>query len=357
MRRREALAAIIAACGVSIASKAGAQTTHAALQPLWQRWKAAHLDMTGRVIDRPQGGASHSEGQGYGMLLAALLGDEPAFRSMHDWTRANLALRDDALLAWRWLPQESPHVPDRNNASDGDLFYAWALQRGAERFGRPELARASADVSAALLSSCLFERPDRPGARLLLPALFGFRTTDRIIYNPSYGMPLAMRSLAAAHGHGAWLACAAATAQINRDLAAGGMVPDWVAISSQGLAAAPGFRFESGYEAIRVPLFMLWSGYTDSPELMRFAAAQSGQPNPVQTGFPVVFDRRTGAVLERSPDPGYGAIGGLVSCAASAGTIGAPMPPFVADQPYYPATLHLFALMAQREVLQRCTPL
>ena len=67
---------------------------------------------------------------------AAEIGDEDAFRRMMDWSEANLAIRPDNLLAWRWQPDVPGRVADPNNASDGDLFYAWALIRGADRFGQ-----------------------------------------------------------------------------------------------------------------------------------------------------------------------------------------------------------------------------
>ena len=77
----------------------------------------------GRVIDRPQGMASHSEGQGYGMVLAAEIADgRRPFGRMMDWSEANLAIRPDNLLAWRWQPDVPGRVADPNNASDGDLF-------------------------------------------------------------------------------------------------------------------------------------------------------------------------------------------------------------------------------------------
>ena len=110
---------------------------------LWQAWKDRFLMPDGRVVDTLQDAASHSEGQGYGMVLATYFDDPEAFARMFQWTERHLAVRADALLAWRWLPDALNSVPDRNNASDGDLFYAWALVRAANRFGnRAYMARA-----------------------------------------------------------------------------------------------------------------------------------------------------------------------------------------------------------------------
>ena len=87
------------------------------------------------MVDTANGGVSHSEGQGYGMLLAQSYGDRQQFDQLWAWTkRGNLQIRKDRLLAWRWRPSGSGDagaVDDMNNASDGDVLVAWALlQRG-----------------------------------------------------------------------------------------------------------------------------------------------------------------------------------------------------------------------------------
>jgi endoglucanase len=42
---------------------------------VWRAWKSVHLRPEGRVVDGLQQEASHSEGQGYGALLATEFGD------------------------------------------------------------------------------------------------------------------------------------------------------------------------------------------------------------------------------------------------------------------------------------------
>jgi hypothetical protein len=57
------------------------------LAAVWDAWKAAYMEPNGRVVDLMQGGASHSESQGYGLLLAATMQDAAAFdaitRTLH----------------------------------------------------------------------------------------------------------------------------------------------------------------------------------------------------------------------------------------------------------------------------------
>src|SRR5487761_2690925 len=60
---------------------------------LWQDWSKRFVRPSGRVVDTGNHGISHSEGQGYGMLLAVAAGDRPAFDRLWAWTRANLQIR------------------------------------------------------------------------------------------------------------------------------------------------------------------------------------------------------------------------------------------------------------------------
>ncbi len=77
------------------------------------------------MIDRTNGGVSHSESQGYGMLLAVAANDRAAFEAIWAWTQAHLYVRGDNLASWKWDPAATPHVADPNNATDGDLLIAW----------------------------------------------------------------------------------------------------------------------------------------------------------------------------------------------------------------------------------------
>ena len=118
-------------------------------RPVWEAWKSAYLRNDGRVVDVLQNNASHSEGQGYGAVLATEFNDREAFTRIVDWAETNLSIRGDSLLAWRYLPGETNPVPDLNNASDGDLFFAWAMVRAARKFNeRSYLTRALATARA-----------------------------------------------------------------------------------------------------------------------------------------------------------------------------------------------------------------
>ena len=325
-------------------------------QPSWQAWKTAYLEDDGRVIDRLQQNSSHSEGQGYGMVLASEFGDADAFRRMFDWTEATLAIRGDALLAWRYLPGSAERVPDHNNASDGDLFYAWALLRAARRFGDDRYQRRAETIAAALSERCILPSPHDADKLLFIPGVQGFASPGHVIINPSYLMPRAMRELAAGTGEQALATAAQHGEEMLLGLAQDGLVPDWVRVTADGIEPAEEFGASAGYEAMRVPLFLVWSGLTRHPAVLQMLRVYE---RTVLPGAPVPtrIEPASAVVLEASSDPGYRALAALVSCAGRAAEPGMMMPPFDPSQPYYPATLQLLATVAANEVSPECVPL
>lgn len=327
------------------------------LQAAWNAWKLAYLEPDGRVVDAFQKNASHSEGQGYGMTLATFFGDAMAFDRMQVWTEKRLAVREDGLLAWRWTPGPEGPTLDRNNASDGDVLYAWALSRAAALFDRPELMKRAAAIVDALTAHCVAPRPDGSGRLVLLPAVYGFVQEDMVVANPSYIMPRAMLDLAASVGSARFAQCAEDGLGILEELAAYGLAPDWVKLDPTGFSKADDLSAAHGYDAMRVGLYLAWSGLDHHPALRRQAAAyRSAVGGDGAAMTPTVLDARSAEVLERSPHAGYAALGGLLQCVGGKG-IGAAIPPFTTNQPYYPATLHLISLVAQVERHPRCSPI
>ncbi|MCB1389921.1 MAG: glycosyl hydrolase family 5 [Rhodobacteraceae bacterium] len=350
---------LVAACAAGGAGAQGLLTTgdlSRTAGPVWEAWKAAYLQSDGRVVDGVQHNASHSESQGYGLLLATEFGDQDAFRRIFDWTESNLSIRGDGLLAWRYLPNQSNPVPDLNNASDGDLFYAWGLVRAANRFNdRRYLARAQ-QAASALAERCIVPSLANGAETVFLPAAQGFVHEDRVVFNPSYIMPLAMREVATGTGVVELAMTAQHAEGMLLRLAEGGPVPDWVQVTPTGIVPAEGFSTAAGYEAMRVPLYLVWSGLNRHPAVTQMMRVYA---RTVQPGVPVPtrVDPASGSVLEASNDPGYRALAALVSCAGATGSVGSDMPPFDPSQPYYPATLQMFAMIAANQVSPECVPI
>ncbi|HEX3063507.1 MAG TPA: glycosyl hydrolase family 8 [Usitatibacter sp.] len=222
----------------------------------WERFKQSFVDPDGRVVDAVQGGISHSEGQGFAMLFAVHHGDRDAFERLWRWTRRNLQVRDDALLAWRWEPQRG--VTDRNDATDGDLLVAWALWRAAAAWERPEYA-----TEARRIARDVRTRAMRRGTHglVLLPGLEGFDKPDGAVLNLSYWVFPALAELDRADPAPEW-------AEVSRNgleilgysyFGRWGLPPDWLKLGDRVAPAGPSpQRF--GYDAVRIPLYLLWSG-------------------------------------------------------------------------------------------------
>ncbi len=358
MNRRGFLAGAATLGGLAMAAPAQAylQSDLASSgRAVWDSWKRAFLAADGRVIDGLQQNSSHSEGQGYGMVLATAFNDAAAFAKMYEWTERHLAIRPDPLLAWRWLPGQANPVPDRNNASDGDLFYAWALVRAAARFNERSYQARAQDIAAALVETCILPMPGNRDQLVFLPAVHGFKHDTHLSINPSYYMPLAMREVAAVTGTPALAACAQHGEALMQTIAREKLVPDWVDISSSAMKPSATLSPNTGYEAMRVPLFLIWSRSPEHQAVRRMAAVYERAVKP-GVGVPTVIEPNSGVVLESSADPGYQALAGLTIC-SNQRDLGSSIPPFTANQPYYPATLQLFAMVAVSETLPECVPL
>jgi endoglucanase len=308
----------------------------------WALWLGAYADGNGRVIDDANNRLSHSESQGYGMLLALAFNDRAAFARMWSWTEQNLWVRNDGLLAWAW--REGPNgggVTDLNNATDGDLLVAWALLEAAARWDVPRYRLAGGQIAQSVIDHATVEID---GHLLLRPGVEGFESANQIV-NPSYWIFPALERLVVLAPAPEWSRLMASGYWLlDRLPTTYRLTPEWTAITTDGILAAPeGLDTVAGYNALRLPLYLIWAGEDGHPMVDRYQAAWAGAGDRV----PTVIDNASGMPLQFSADPGYQALTALTRCARRDGP--ADWPEFSINQPYYPATLHLFAeLVAYR---------
>lgn len=313
----------------------------------WRAYKARFVTEAGRVVDTANGGVSHSEGQGYGMLLAVAAGDRAGFERIWGWTRANLMVRDDALAAWRWEPNARPAVADMNNASDGDILIAWALAEAAEAWGdvahRVAARRIAVEVGRKLV---LGRSPFGP---LLLPGLAGFSAEEREdgpVVNPSYWVFPALPRLALVAPEFDWAGLSRSGLDLLRAARFGSaqLPTEWV--SAKGPQPRPADKVPAvfGYNAVRIPLYLAWAGVGErehyAPFLALWAARERG-------GLPVV-EVETGRRTEWMGEPGYASVAALTACAGAGAALPRDFAAGRAQENYYPATLHLLSLVAAR---------
>lgn len=235
----------------------------------WNRYKTRFLAAEGRIIDTGNQNTSHSEGQGFGMRLAVFFQDRSAFEQIWRWTRKHLYVRDDQLAAWRWQPGASEPIPDRNNASDGDLLIAWALSLAGRQWSEPGYIEAARAIATEIRQKLL--RPTSQGL-FLLPGATGFEREDGLIVNPSYWVFPALRELALLEPNAQeWPTLTATGLNLLENARFGRwqLPPDWLRWKER--FDLPGdFKPRFGYDAIRLPLYLVWGGYGTASRLQPF---------------------------------------------------------------------------------------
>ena len=317
----------------------------------WRNYRGRFVSADGRVIDNGNGGISHSEGQGYGLLLAVQAEDAASFDTIWRWTAEHLRKRSDALFAWRWDPQQG-QVTDLNNASDGDLLIAWALVRAAKRFGRDNYAAEARRIMDSWSAKVVVAQG---GETLLLPAAAGFRAADQPagpVVNPSYWIFAAFPDLAPLAPRLDWTALRRSGLRIIEASQFGParLPADWIALGGSRPAPAANFPAQFGYNAIRIPLYLAQDPTAPQALLRRYAAADF--PGAARPG-PGVVDLQTGLTRQAMPGAGYRMVLALARCAVRSEPI--PMSLLSArDGFYYPETLRLLSVIVVQERFPRC---
>ena len=307
----------------------------------WRQYKDRFVTSEGRVVDNANGGISHSEGQGYAMLIAERLDDRPTFEAIWQWTQSNLLVRGDGLAAWRWSPQV-PHVADHNNATDGDLLIAWALAEASDRWHVSEYRRSARQIVEALAANVVIS--SRFGS-ILLPASTGFAGKDQPdapVVNLSYWIFPAFKRLRAVSNAIDWDALTA-TGKTLIGLSRFGsrrLPSNWISLAEAQPEPASSFPAVFGYDAVRIPFYLAWGEPADRDLLRLFS--------PLDLS---VIDVKSANPSQKLADTDYGAIANLVECVGSHSSV--QWKAFHGEF-YYPATLYLLAFIAADEVSEAC---
>ena len=343
------------ACGLYPATAQGPVASTGAppwLRTVWQMYLASYVTPSGRVIDNGNGGISHSEGQGYAMLIAVRAGDKRSFDRLWSWTKTNLRVRGDDLFAWAWDPGARPNVSDLNDASDGNILIAWALLDAASLWGIEPYRRDAQKIIEAVAHRNVVMT--RFGATLL-PASRGFSAADRAqdgpVVNLSYWVFPALARFAEIDKTVGWHGVIASGLELLQSARFGPLAlpSDWISLSNDRLKPAFGFPSVFGYDAIRIPLYLAWGRPQDHRRIAIFEHALT-QPPFVP---PAVVDLSTGTAAERFGEEGYAAIGTALRCIlhdipANRAFLS------VKKELYYPTTLHILSLLALNDIRPNC---
>ena len=318
----------------------------ASIEAEWAKYRDRFVTDDGRVRDTGNQAVSHTEGQGWAMLFAEAAGDRESFAKVWGWTRSNLQRRDNALFSWRYDPADDKKpVADANDASDGDILIAWALIRAAQRWHEPQYDHAAHRIVADIHRHLLVKAP---GGLVLLPGSHGFKGDDgTTVINPSYYIYPALRDFARVLPSPDWQRLRRDGLRLLADGRFGrwGLTPDWLDIGRKGaLAPAAKFPARFGFEAIRIPLYLIWGQAASAERLASYLDFWNDFGNKP---IPAWTDVNDNSLAPYAGSTGFQAI---VQLARGFGQPNpAPLPTIGDKDDYYAASLTLLAAVAQRE--------
>ncbi len=320
----------------------------------WSQFKSRFVTADGRVVDTGNDRMTHSEGQGYGMLLAVARDDPATFARLWSWTYTNLMIRSDGLLVWRWGPDADKPYSDLNSAGDGDVLVAYALLRAAESWDRPDYRRSALRLLDSIREHLVREVA---GHTVLLPGPEGFEREDSVVLNLSYWVFPAFEAFAEAQDAPVWTELATSGRALVDAAAFGpwGLPPDWLVLTRDGAVELPApeqFKPVFGYNAIRIPLYLLWAGQDEAGILDRLARfwTEAGPGG----AMPLVADLATGEVAQAGDNPGFLSVRNLVACARGERAVAVSDVRFTEDIDYYAASLILLSCLASGRTSWTC---
>lgn len=325
----------------------------APLDAEWVRYRDRFMSAEGRIVDEGQGGISTSEGQGFGMLLAAAYNDRMTFDKLWTWTKENLDKRQDGLFVWKWKPGDN-HTPDLVNATDGDLLIAWALARAGQKWNDHALTDEAIRRAKAMRSFDTLAREIKQKF-YLAPDITQPEHGAGIVVNPSYIVFPAYRDLAVIDPDWLWGQLTHSGLRLLEAARFGPsqLPPDWLIARDDGTFALPEKQFDrvAGYEAIRIPLYLMWANLADEELLRPYAEAWTQSRKGREIG--IVFDLDKGVVKTRNFGTGFRAIERAVDCVLTGYPIPAELRLSEHDD-YYSASLYLLTLVMLQDMHPAC---
>ncbi|MFI5286276.1 MAG: glycosyl hydrolase family 8 [Candidatus Dormibacteria bacterium] len=229
------------------------------LTDAWAGYKQVFIHTDGRVVDPTRDGSTTSEGQGYALLRAVWMSDQPTFESVWRWTAGHLQHGAGAPLASLW---SNGRVVDSDSASDADSDVALALLYGARRFGDTTLRQDALTVLNAIWQD---EVASINGMNVLTAGNWAkTQGYPGPVINPSYFAPYAYRAFAGEDKSHPWATLIdssytmldACTEAVLNGTRGAGLPPNWCAISrtTGGVVSFPSIpnADDYGYDAFRV---------------------------------------------------------------------------------------------------------
>lgn len=272
MRVNNQIASLILFAVLVLPAPVGAESSlvsDAQSKALWEQYKSAFVQEDGRVIDRGQKDYSHSESQGYGMLLSVQMDDKAMFNKAWEWTRNNLRSKKGYLLSWAWgkKPDGQWGILDENNATDGDILVAFALLKASVQWNNSSYKDESLKMIDSIKKFLSVEWNNRT---FLLPGYIGFRKEKEglITLNPSYVIFPAYRAFAEVDDKAFWTkAYDDGLFLLEKSRFGKFRLPaDWVTLNKTDISLPKDKDPLFGFDAIRTLLHLSWEDNPRFPD-------------------------------------------------------------------------------------------
>ena len=225
----------------------------------WQRYKEIFVAKDGRVIDFKNEDTTHSEAVGYTLSLAIQYRDLETFKKVAKWMRDNLKTNAAGLSGWLWGKDRDGkwHQLDMNNATDGDLWIAYAFLKAYEWTKNLRYKAFALKRIEAIRKHLAYKIA---GRTFLLPGLKGFVSKDHIILNPSYCLLHIYEQFSQYDDAPFWKGLYNDAVWLLEKSRYGpfALHPNWIYLYRNG-SVAPARDRCYGYDALRVPLNILLS--------------------------------------------------------------------------------------------------
>lgn len=225
----------------------------------WIYYKKTFISDDGRVIDLQNNSISHSEGQGFGMIISLLFDDRETFEKLWKWTKFNLQKRKgDSLLAWSWGKHISGKwtILDYNNATDGDILIAYALCLAGKKWDKEEYLNEAKAIIKDIRELLIVKRGN---FHYLLPGYYGFLRDESIILNPSYYILPAYKAFADLDNKNFWEDFYSESLRFLNMVGFGEyrLPSDWIVLRDNNISIFYERTTTFGFEAIRIPLYAI----------------------------------------------------------------------------------------------------
>lgn len=304
----------------------------------WDSYKSRFLMANGRIIDTGNNNVSHTEGQGFAMMMAVSNDDRASFDKIWNWTNATLRNPKNGLFYWRYNPVEADPIADKNNATDGDTFIAWALLKAGQKWHDSGYLKESDAIAKALVTHNVIQFADK---RVMLPGVNGFNLNSSVTLNPSYFIFPAWQDFAQRSHLVVWKELITDGKTLLDKMRWGNsqLPTDWVSLAADGkLTPDANHPPRFSYDAIRVPLYLAWQDPA-SPELAPFKSFWSRYPRAQTPAWINVANNQTAP---------YMMTGGLLAVRDLALGDTSQPPHIIPQDDYYSASLKMLVLLAKQ---------